>query len=491
MRKVLSNIVSLMASDVVTRITSFVIYILVGRYLGTFALGQISLALSIFYTFQLFAVAGLKILIVREVAKDEGKVGEFFVNSSFMVSISSLLSLGIVVALTYLLGYHQQYPPLLASENGLPNYVQLSTAMVIILTCLSLLPFALSQICEGVFQGMQHMTFIAYVNVPANVVRIALIVALITSGHGLYAVLLVLLISHILVLMAMWALLWSKIIQPKLHFDFSFINFLFRQSLTFLGIDMVVAITSSLYLILLSYFLNETSVGLYSSALQLVTPFFVISQSIVVSTFPILCQHFEDKNRNGMVRMIHNLLEILMVIFLPSIILVFFYAEWGLNFVYGGEDFSAAGIVLRIIIIMTLIRSMTNVIGAVLLASLLERVTFRIVITELILNLVVGVVLIPRYGLNGAAWGSLIVMAIIFVQHLIPVVGIIKGISILGLVWKASIASVAMLIFLNLHIFTYPIFDILSAGILYLVVLAVLIVMKYGSLEKVRLHYLG
>ncbi|MCA9882969.1 MAG: hypothetical protein KC708_08370, partial [Anaerolineae bacterium] len=45
LRKIASNMSSLIASDVINRVTSFVIYALVGRYLGAFAFGQMSLAL--------------------------------------------------------------------------------------------------------------------------------------------------------------------------------------------------------------------------------------------------------------------------------------------------------------------------------------------------------------------------------------------------------------------------------------------------------------
>ncbi|NJL54242.1 oligosaccharide flippase family protein [bacterium] len=55
---VMRNMTSLIASDVINRVTSFVIYALVGRFLGAFAFGQISLALSLFYTFQVFASQG-------------------------------------------------------------------------------------------------------------------------------------------------------------------------------------------------------------------------------------------------------------------------------------------------------------------------------------------------------------------------------------------------------------------------------------------------
>ena len=489
MRKVLSNTISLVASDVFTRITSFVIYILVGRYLGAFAFGQMSLALSMFYTFQVLSVAGLKVLIVREVAKDPNQAEKYFVNGSFFVIVSSLISLGILALLVYSMGYHHQYPP---QEIGqVFNYQQPNTAIVILLTCLSLVPFAMSRICEGIFQGTQNMTFIAYVGVPVNLIRIILIIGFLTNGYGLYTVIFILLFTHIFAMLAMWVLLWVNILRPKLRLDFSFMKMMFRQALTFLGIDAVVAVTSSIYLIILSYFLDETAVGLYSSAAQLVTPFFVISQSIIVSTFPILCGYFEEDNMFDMRRVAHNLLEILLVIFFPTVVLVFYHAEWSLDFIFGGAEFAEAGDLLRIMVIAMMLRSLTSVLGGVLLASLREKITFRIVIVELVLNLLLGVTFMYFYGLVGAASASLVVMIVVFLLHLFPVLRIIKGISILSLIWRVLLAAIVMAAFLNLKVFTYPLIDMLSAGLLYLLILAILVFLSFGSIQKMRSHYLG
>ncbi|TEU13176.1 MAG: hypothetical protein E3J25_06220, partial [Anaerolineales bacterium] len=59
LRRIARNAASILASDIVSRATTFVLYALVARYLGAVEFGQMSLALSMFYTFGVFAGAGL------------------------------------------------------------------------------------------------------------------------------------------------------------------------------------------------------------------------------------------------------------------------------------------------------------------------------------------------------------------------------------------------------------------------------------------------
>ena len=68
LRSVGGNALSILSSDVLNRAASFVLYAMVARHLGAFEFGQMALALSLFYMFQVSAMAGLKVLIVRQVA---------------------------------------------------------------------------------------------------------------------------------------------------------------------------------------------------------------------------------------------------------------------------------------------------------------------------------------------------------------------------------------------------------------------------------------
>src|ERR1700740_3495292 len=105
LRKVGANALSILTSDVTNRATSFVLYALVARRLGAFQFGQLSLALSLFYVFQVTAVAGLKILIVRQVAKDRSQTSIYFNNGCVIVAISSLASLAALFAFVRLMHY--------------------------------------------------------------------------------------------------------------------------------------------------------------------------------------------------------------------------------------------------------------------------------------------------------------------------------------------------------------------------------------------------
>src|SRR5438132_9521869 len=69
LRNIGGNALSILSSDVMNRATSFVLYAMVARHLGTFEFGQLSLAFSLFYVFQVSAVAGLKILIAATIAQ--------------------------------------------------------------------------------------------------------------------------------------------------------------------------------------------------------------------------------------------------------------------------------------------------------------------------------------------------------------------------------------------------------------------------------------
>src|SRR6266571_7237166 len=93
LRKTTGNALSILTSDVMSRMTSFVLYALVARHLGAQEFGRLSLAFTLFYTFQVFAVGGLKTLIIRQVAKDRAQTRLYFLNGMLIVAFTSVVSL--------------------------------------------------------------------------------------------------------------------------------------------------------------------------------------------------------------------------------------------------------------------------------------------------------------------------------------------------------------------------------------------------------------
>jgi O-antigen/teichoic acid export membrane protein len=473
-RTIVGNTVSILASDVITRAANFVLYALIARYLGTYEFGQLALGLTLFQSFQLLAVAGLETLITREVAKDRLKTGQYLVNSSAVVITASLLSVIVLVLFTRIMAYAP------------------STTSIILLLSLGLFPYSLSIICDAIFRAREKMQYIAYSNLLVNVMKITLAFLLLIQGYGLYYLAILLFFLHVVALGSKWWLLLRHIVtRPRLIVDFHFCITLAKSTVTFLGINGLNAVMTSLTVILLSKYVGEVGVGLFSAAMQLIIPVELVLQSVAISVYPMMCRSFEHTFQR-LRQITERLLESLIVSVFPAVVGLFFLADEILVFLYGNSDFTEASVVLRIIVWTMILRVFAKVFGIVLVAGLREKVTLRILMIDLLAALIFGPVLISQFGLIGAAVSSVIVRIVDYIQHYVPVRRLFKsGIAFGRIFWKPIIPSFCMVIFLVSVPGTHLLLSIVLAGAIYLTVLSMLVIRSVGGIHQFRTKYLA
>ncbi len=466
-----ANAASLLASDTVNRATTFVLYALVARHLGAFEFGQMSLALTLFYLFQVAAVAGLKTLITREVAKDRGRTELYLVNGSIVVGAASLLSLAFLWLFLRVMGYSPD------------------TSSIILLLSLGLLPFALSAVCEAVFQAWERMQYIAYANIAANVARVGIAFLLMAQGYGLRPLILLILLSYVAIAAIEWFLLLRNVLKPRLRLDPTFVLGMTRLSSTFLGIDVVIAFMSNINVLLLSKLAGETEVGNYSAATQMMVPVTLLFQGIALSVFPVMCRRF-DPSFQGLGRISSYLIQFLLAIALPAAVGLFFLADQALLLLYGNKGFTAAPEALRIMVWNLVVAPLTIVLGQVLYASLRERTTLRIVLIDALASLLFGVILISQLGVIGAALASLLTKTVDFLQHYLAVSRLLP-ISLGEVAWKPAAAAACMALFLPVAAGLGGFLAMLSAGLLYSGILLALVLWSAGGLSRLRSRLAG
>jgi O-antigen/teichoic acid export membrane protein len=429
LRKTSGNALSILSSDVMNRVASFVLYAMVARHLGAQEFGQLTLALTLFYTFQVFAVGGLKTLIVRQVAKDRTQTRLYFLNGILVVAFTSVVSL--IALWSFVRVMH--YPP--------------STTRVILLLSLGLLPYTISAVCEGLFQAWERMPYIACVNVPVNVAKVAGAFLLLTTNRGLYPVVLILLASlAVIAVVEVWILL-HKFSSPPASIDLRFSLRTMRTAATFLGIDGTLAIMSSMNILLLSKLATETQVGLYSAATQLLVPLLLVYQSIAQSIFPVMCRNVAP-GYQSLKQIAQHAIELLLILALPAAAGLFFLGDRVISLLYKNPAFSQAFPALRIVAWVLVLQVFTSVLGQVLLASHREKITLRIVFVDVTVNLIVGWPLISMFGLRGAAVALLLTRAADCLQHFIPVSRLLSGIPLASIIWKPLVAAACMTAYL-------------------------------------------
>ena len=466
-RRVTGNAMSLLASDMVNRATTFGLYILVGRYLGPYEFGQMSLALTLFYLFQVLAAAGLKMFITREVARDRMKTGEYVVHGSAAVLLTSGLSMSVLWLFTRIMNYSPD------------------TATVVLLMGFALFPYALSSVSEGVFQAWEEMRYITYANSVAHVGKLLAAFLLLSFGYGLYAVVFVLLAANVMVAILEWWLMFRRIERPPLRVDGSSLLATLKSTSTFLGIDGTIAIMTSTNVVLLSALASESEVGFYSAAAQLLIPVGILFRAVGLAAFPGMVRKFQSSVPE--LKLVSGrLIELMLVIALPAVVGLYFLSGPALLLIYGDQEFLAATAVLQIMSWGLISTALTKVLGQVLLAGLKEKITLQIVLVDASVGLLLGFVLISRFGVMGAAATTLIVRMLDLALHYLPAARILGGIAIAKWFWKPAVASLVMAAYLSAVEDRGFLVAGISAGLLYLVVLGVLFVWSLGGTTRVK-----
>ncbi len=396
--RVVLNTMSLLTTDVLNKAATFVVYALVGRYCGPGAFGQLSLGLTLLYTFQVFASAGLPTLITRDVAKLPKLAGSYCANAGVIVFGAFLVNFVILILLVLV----SQYPR--------------DTAEVILILGLGILPWSLATNIEAIFRAREQIHLLASVAIPINICRVGVSYYVLRRGGTVIDIAYVLLACQMAAMICEAVILLREVPLRDICFTWTECASLLRRTWKFLGIDSLGAVLACTSTVLLSWYSSEVAVGLFGAAWQLLMPVRLVLLAIINSMFPMMCRR-ADENNERLQQFTVMMIEVVLLIAAPSSILLYFNAEQVISFLYAHKDFSNAAPVLRIILPALLLQAIAGTFGQVVYSKHREHVTLQIVAIDVALNIVIGVPLIYGYGLTGAAVSVVVVNVLNTLLH--------------------------------------------------------------------------
>lgn len=363
---------------------------MISRYLSLNEFGELALGLTLFYVFQVVATAGLPNLLTRETAKHHGRTPRLIANglgASGGVSVFAALAM---------------------ASSGLVMQYDTSTTIVIAILSCGLVPYALALVLEAGFRGNEQMHFIAYSNVIANVVKLGAAFFLLQNGYGIYWI--AGLIAFVRWLIFVCDILFYLTVSKRSfsRLDVRCVKALLRHTSTFLGVDVVIACWSAVEALLLSKLMSPVEVGLYCCATQLLQPVGLVYRSIVGSVFPAMCRKAK-RERQQLYLITRWMVAFLLLVGLPTTVLIPAFADVIIHVAYAKPEYQGAVPVMQIVSFAVVSQCFTVILGHALWAADRERDTLRIVVLNLIVNVIVSFILISTLGLLGAALGTLVV----------------------------------------------------------------------------------
>lgn len=155
---------------------------------------------------------------------------------------------------------------------------------------------------------------------------------------------------------------------------------------------------------------SDEEVGLYRVVIQLGNLVIFGLTAINMVLHPHISRLHQQGNREALQRMVTNSARVILLLALPPVFLFVLFGEWVLILAFG-EDYTSAHVALSILALGQLINAGMGSVGALLNMTGHERDTMRGMLIALALNVSLNLLLIPPFGIEGAAFATALTFA--------------------------------------------------------------------------------
>jgi len=369
-------------------ISNFVLVILLARWLGPSEYGRMSYALAIMAFVSVGLNMGLPLIFVREGARREEFLKENISTGLILQAIAGVALLIILFLTIWIF-------PALRSDSLLLFLALIYTTFGVIVN------FFFS-----VFQAVQKMNLEAFGVVVQGVLTIIFTSLFIlvgtTAEMAMWGYATALILSAIYV---GW-LLKRKLFSWRWHFNLGEGRDLIRKSWPLMASLAFGGIYGSLDSVMLRFYQGNEIVGIYSAQYRVMLVFSIFAGWYIYSILPILSSSYIDNReqfKNLLSRSVQNmtafaLLFGLTVTFLSPQILFALY----------GDAYASGAIILRVSIWSTMVSLIGTVYYFSLIAASKQSQVMWGMAVGAALNVLFNIVLIPRFGMMGAAVSTIV-----------------------------------------------------------------------------------
>jgi len=171
--------------------------------------------------------------------------------------------------------------------------------------------------------------------------------------------------------------------------------------------------------IMVGYFLSTDQAGIYSAAARLavLVPFGLVAVNTVAA--PMIAELWAEGDRETLQRLLTVAARAILATTVPLVLSLGLLGSWLLGFF--GQDFRSGYPALLILISGQLINALAGSVGYLLTMTHLEKEAAAIMAATATANLLLNILLIPRFGISGAAAATAISTALWNVSMLVTV----------------------------------------------------------------------
>jgi O-antigen/teichoic acid export membrane protein len=359
----------------------YIFILIIAQNYGAGTVGLFTLSLTVLNIFTLFAVFGFENALVKFVAQKKD------IKDTYKKALSISIPLGILLSISLYISSEFLAITVFKNESLTP-FLQI--------VAFAILPFTLIKIDTAIFRGLKNIKLYSFFqNSAIFIFAIPLLLLLdFDNLNSIYAQTIAIFIVFFLTLFYIFKNLNSN--REKLEYS-ELLNLSFPMLLT-ASMAFIMAWTD---IIMLGIFRSEEEVGIYAVVLRLAnltTIFLFATNSILAPKFSEL---YKSGNFEKLRRVVQNSTKIIVLSSLPIVIILILFPNYILSLF--GEEFILGVTALWILMIGKFINVLSGSVGYLLNMTNFHTVSMKIDFIIVIINVALNYILIPNYGLEGAA----------------------------------------------------------------------------------------
>lgn len=385
--KIIKNASWIIGCKILQSIIGLVVAMLTARYLGPSNFGVINYAASMVAFVTPIMQLGLNDVMVQEMVDEPQKEG-IILGSSILMSITSALfcALGVFVTASFLN----------AGEN--------ETIIVCILYS-SILIFQAVELTQYWFQAKYLSKYTSLAAFTAYISVAAYKIFLLITGKSIYWFAVSNSLEACLIAL-LFFILYKKNGGKRLQFSLTIAKRLFAKSHFYIVSSMMVVVFAQTDRIMIKNMLGNAETGFYSAAVTCAALTNFVFGAIIDSFRPLI---FEKKKNGGREyeNSMSSLYSIVIYLALIQSFIMTIFAPIIIKIMYGAA-YTPSIAALQIIVWYTTFSYIGTIRNIWILAESKQKYLWIINLMGVIANIALNFVLIPLWGINGAALASLI-----------------------------------------------------------------------------------
>jgi O-antigen/teichoic acid export membrane protein len=464
-RRIAKNTSALLVAQVVSYLLGFFYGMYTARYLGPASLGILSFALAFTAIFAVLPDFGLQSVIMREVARDKSLAPKYRANISLMKIILVVITFGLIALTINLMDYPEE------------------TIKVVYLIGLSVIFAAFTQVFFAIFLAYESMEYLAIGQILNAALMLGGVILAIRYHFSVVAFATLYSIASLIFLgygLAVYRLKFSNQASTSaakiIEFDWSFWKPTIKQAFPFFLAAAFVVISFRTDIVLLSMMKGDMAVGWYSAARGLIEALLLIPGALLAAMYPVLSS-FHISSQESLKLAYQKSFKYLLILGLPIAVGTTILANRIILAIYQ-SSFAQSITILQVLIWVVPFIFLNAMFGTVMGATNRQWLGMKVSLLCTISNVVMNIILIPRYSYIGAAIAFIVSGLVAFILYFYFLSKLVSKIPAHKLIIKPVIASGVMALFL---IFFGGINLILLIPVAAIIYFAILLLLKAFS----------